>query len=84
MGLLDDHDEVIDGDFGRGEPEIPAGIDVAIHSAAAVSFDPPIDEGFQTNVSGRDEPVPGRRSPAGRAPRSCTSPPRTWPACRRA
>ena len=51
-GLLDERIDVVDGDFGRGEPEIPAGIDVAIHSAAAVSFDPPIDEGFQTNLLG--------------------------------
>ena len=43
---------MIDGDFSRGEPEIPGGIDVAIHSAATVSFDPPIDEGFQTNLLG--------------------------------
>ena len=33
-------------------PPIPDGIDVAFHSAATVSFDPPIDEGFQTNVQG--------------------------------
>jgi HAD superfamily hydrolase (TIGR01490 family) len=50
--LLDERTTVVDGDFSRGEPEIPAGIDVAIHSAAAVSFDPPIDEGFQTNLLG--------------------------------
>ena len=50
--LLDERTEIVDGDFSRGEPAIPAGIDVAIHSAAAVSFDPPIDEGFQTNLLG--------------------------------
>ncbi|MBA3690414.1 MAG: HAD-IB family hydrolase, partial [Actinobacteria bacterium] len=42
----------LDADFGRGEPQIPEGIDVAMHSAATVSFDPPIDEGFITNVQG--------------------------------
>ncbi len=52
LALLDERVEVIDGDFGRGVPEIPDGIDVAFHSAAAVSFDPPIDEGFQTNLRG--------------------------------
>ena len=52
LQLLDDRVEVIDGDFSRGRPEIPAGIDVAIHSAATVSFDPPIDEAFQTNLLG--------------------------------
>ncbi len=50
--LLDERVTVLDGDFTRGEPDIPEGIDVVIHSAAAVSFDPPIDEGFQTNLLG--------------------------------
>ena len=49
---LDERVEVLDADFGRAVPEIPAGIDVACHSAAAVSFDPPIDEGFTTNLQG--------------------------------
>jgi fatty acyl-CoA reductase len=52
IAMLDERVEVIDGDFGRGEPDIPGDIDVAFHSAATVSFDPPIDEGFQTNVQG--------------------------------
>jgi alcohol-forming fatty acyl-CoA reductase len=52
LALLDDRVEVIDGDFTRGEPDIPEGFDIVIHSAATVSFDPPIDEGFQTNVLG--------------------------------
>ena len=33
-------------------PELPDDIDIAIHSAATVAFDPPIDEGFQTNLFG--------------------------------
>ncbi len=50
---LDERVRIVDADFARAEPEgIPGGIDVAIHSAAAVSFDPPIDEGFQTNLLG--------------------------------
>jgi len=52
LALLDERVTVIEGEFSRGEPAIPTGIDVAIHSAAAVSFDPPIDEGFQTNLVG--------------------------------
>src|SRR5436190_14901946 len=52
LALLDERVTVIDGDFTRGEPELPSGIDVAIHSAAAVSFDPPIQEAFQTNLLG--------------------------------
>jgi fatty acyl-CoA reductase len=52
VNLLDQQVTVIDGDFSRSEPDIPGGIDVVIHSAATVSFDPPIDDGFQTNVLG--------------------------------
>src|ERR687897_1005902 len=52
LRLLDERVEVVDGDFSRGRPELPGGIDVVIHSAATVSFDPPIDEAFQTNLLG--------------------------------
>jgi alcohol-forming fatty acyl-CoA reductase len=52
IALLDERVDVIDADFGRGVPDIPDGIDVACHSAATVSFDPPIDEGFLTNLQG--------------------------------
>lgn len=52
LALLDERVTVIDGDFTRGEPDIPEGLDVVIHSAATVSFDPPIDEGFRTNLMG--------------------------------
>ena len=44
--------EVVDGDFSRGVPVLPGDLDVVFHSAATVSFDPPIDEGFQTNLYG--------------------------------
>jgi len=33
-------------------PELPADLDVVIHSASTVSFDPPIDQAFDTNVGG--------------------------------
>ena len=52
LALLEDRVEVIDGDFSRGVPSLPGDIDVVIHSAATVSFDPPIDEAFQTNLFG--------------------------------
>ncbi len=52
MTMLDERVDVIDGDFGRGQPEVPSGIDIAMHSAATVSFDPPIDEAFMTNLQG--------------------------------
>lgn len=41
---------VIEGDLG--EVTLPGDLDVVIHGASTVSFDPPIDEAFQTNVSG--------------------------------
>jgi fatty acyl-CoA reductase len=33
-------------------PELPHDLDVVIHSASTVSFDPPIDQAFDTNVGG--------------------------------
>ena len=50
--ILDERVTIVDGDFSRGVPQLPGDIDIAIHSAATVSFDPPIDEGFQTNLFG--------------------------------
>ena len=50
--LLDERVTIVDGDFSRAVPELPDDIDIAIHSAATVAFDPPIDEGFQTNLFG--------------------------------
>jgi HAD superfamily hydrolase (TIGR01490 family) len=52
LALLDERVTVIEGEFSRGAPDLPGGFDIAIHSAATVSFDPPIDEGFQTNLLG--------------------------------
>jgi len=52
LRLLDDRVSVVDGDFTQAEPSLPPGIDVVIHSAATVSFDPPIDDAFRTNVLG--------------------------------
>lgn len=42
---------VIDGSLSR-VPELPKDLDLVIHSAASVSFDPPIDQAFDTNVGG--------------------------------
>jgi fatty acyl-CoA reductase len=50
--LLDERVDVVDGDFSRELPSLPHDIDVVIHCAATVTFDPPIDEGFQTNLLG--------------------------------
>ncbi|HEX9122282.1 MAG TPA: HAD-IB family hydrolase [Actinomycetota bacterium] len=50
--VLDGRVEVIEGDFAKDVPVFPADVDVVIHCAATVAFDPPIDEGFQTNLLG--------------------------------
>ena len=42
---------VIEGGLGS-VPPLPGDIDVVIHSASTVSFDPPIDQAFDTNVGG--------------------------------
>ncbi len=52
MAMLDERVEVLDGDFSKDLPTFPGDVDVAIHCAATVSFDPPIDEGFETNLLG--------------------------------
>src|SRR6266487_5678019 len=52
LDLLHERVDVIDGDFSRSVPELPGDLDVVFHSAATVAFDPPIDEGFQTNLLG--------------------------------
>jgi len=43
--------QVLDGDLAS-MPDLPADIDLVIHCAGEVSFDPPIDEGFATNLGG--------------------------------
>jgi HAD superfamily hydrolase (TIGR01490 family) len=50
--LLDERVEVIEGDLELDLPTFPSDIDVVIHCAATVAFDPPIDEGFETNLLG--------------------------------
>ena len=49
--LLDERVQVIDGDLAQ-PPPLPAGLDVVIHCAGDVSFDPAIDDAFVTNVLG--------------------------------
>jgi alcohol-forming fatty acyl-CoA reductase len=41
---------VIEGDLGS--VTLPTDLDVVIHGASTVSFDPPVDEAFGTNVAG--------------------------------
>ena len=44
--------EVLEGDVTEELPPLPDDIDIVFHCAATVSFDPPIDEGFTTNLVG--------------------------------
>lgn len=43
--------DVIEGGLDE-VPALPADLDVVVHCAATVSFDPPIDEAFRTNLLG--------------------------------
>lgn len=49
--LLDQRVDVLSGDLPN-VPELPRDLDVVIHCAGDVSFDPPIDSAFKTNVLG--------------------------------
>jgi HAD superfamily hydrolase (TIGR01490 family) len=43
--------DVLEGDLSA-VPPLPEGLDAVVHCAGDVSFDPPVDEGFRTNVLG--------------------------------
>ena len=43
---------VIDAELGATGVALPADLDAVIHAASTVSFDPPIDDAFRTNVQG--------------------------------
>ena len=49
--LLDTRIEVIEGDLPN-VPHLPEDLDIVVHCAGDVSFDPPIDQAFTTNVIG--------------------------------
>jgi HAD superfamily hydrolase (TIGR01490 family) len=50
--LFDERVDVLEGDVTGELPELPADLDLVFHAAATVAFDPPIDEGFRTNLVG--------------------------------
>jgi HAD superfamily hydrolase (TIGR01490 family) len=52
-GLLAERVTVIEGDLSA-VPELPGDLDVVIHCAGDVAFDPPIDAAFDTNVGGTE------------------------------
>jgi alcohol-forming fatty acyl-CoA reductase len=49
--LLDSRVDIIEGDLPN-VPRLPADLDIVVHCAGDVSFDPPIDQAFATNVIG--------------------------------
>ena len=49
--LLDSRVEIIEGDLPN-VPRLPNDLDIVVHCAGDVSFDPPIDQAFTTNVIG--------------------------------
>lgn len=49
--VLNSRLEVIEGDLPN-VPDLPRDLDVVVHCAGDVSFDPPIDQAFATNVIG--------------------------------
>jgi HAD superfamily hydrolase (TIGR01490 family) len=49
--LLEQRIEVIEGDLPN-VPPLPTDLDILVHCAGDVSFDPPIDQAFSTNVVG--------------------------------
>jgi len=51
--LVDTRIEVIEGDLPN-VPALPRDLDVLVHCAGDVSFDPPIDQAFTTNVIGTE------------------------------
>lgn len=52
--LLDERVSVVEGSLAA-MPDLPGDLDVVIHCAGEVSFDPPIDEGFAGNLGGAQE-----------------------------
>src|SRR5262249_44958983 len=49
--LVESRIQVIEGDLAD-VPELPKDLDIVVHCAGDVSFDPPIHEAFSTNVLG--------------------------------
>ncbi len=84
--LVDARIEIIEGDLPN-VPDLPADLDVLVHCAGDVSFDPPIDQAFTTNVIGTKalmdkmlEAVTDATATGPRCRTTSTSPRRTRPA----
>ncbi|QSB14779.1 HAD-IB family hydrolase [Natronosporangium hydrolyticum] len=50
--IVADRVTVLDAELGSAELALPGDLTAAIHAASTVSFDPPIDDAFRTNVQG--------------------------------
>lgn len=53
MARVGDHIQVVEGDL-ETIPPLPGDLDIVVHCAGEVSFDPPLDEGFAINPGGLD------------------------------
>ena len=58
--------EVLEADVTEEIPPVPADLDLVVHAAATVAFDPPIDEGFRTNLLGPTRLYEAARASGGR------------------
>ena len=47
-----DRVRVLDADLGTADLQLPDDLTAVVHAASTVSFDPPIDQAFRTNVQG--------------------------------
>lgn len=52
QGIAASRISVVEADISREVPAVPSDVTAVIHCASTVSFDPPIDEAFRTNVQG--------------------------------
>ena len=59
--------DVVEGDLAA-IPELPTDLDLVVHCAGEVSFDPPIDEGFATNLGGLREVLRATRTAGAHRP----------------
>ena len=55
------HGGVVEGDLAS-IPDLPTDLDLVVHCAGEVAFDPPIDEGFATNLGGLREVLRAARA----------------------
>ena len=69
---------VVAGDLAD-VPPLPDDLDAVVHCAGDVSFDPPVDEGFRTNVLGTRELLDAGRARRAATCTTSTSPRRTSP-----